>query len=483
MPGRFGIGLNVTMQVLLTLALFAGLNWVSYHYHKRWDLTPAGNHTLSGMTLTYLRKLGKEVDITLVYPRNTPLYEPTRALLDEYQRHGKRLVKVEEIDPVRDIDRAEQLKLETKLNLAQNGILIRANNRQRYLAEEELVVRDNSETDRPIAGFRVEDAVTSAIVGLMEGRQKRLYLVVGKGTRTLDALGDSVETLKQIAAQQSFDLHTINLSAVQTIPEDASAVLLIGPRYDLAERELVLLRDYWQGERAGLFVLLDPGADTPRLRALLAENGVTPRDDRVLMAQSTSSGPRKEFAVEAAFSAASPVTQPMADALIVLPGQTQSLALASAENERLRDKSIRVTSLMRAAQRFWGETAYLDALPVADAAEGDTLAPVDVAAAIERGSAPDERLRVDSSRMVVVGNADMLNPQSMLEESFDFTTCALNWMSNRERLMNIPAKPKHAYRIHLNPRQSQLLFALTAFLLPALTLAAGWLVWLTRRSA
>jgi hypothetical protein len=484
MPGRFGIGLNVAVQVLLTLLIFAGVNWLAFHYYKRWDLTPAKSHTLSGMSLTYLRKLGKEVDITLVYPRTAPLYEPARALLEEYQRHGKRLVKVEEIDPVRDIDRAEQLKLETGLTLAQSGVLVRANNRQRYLTEEELVVRDSTEKDRAVAGFRGEDAITSALVGLMEGHQKRLYLVVGKGARTLDALGGSAETLTQIASQQNFELMSINLASSDRVPEDASAVLLVGPRYDLAQREMEMLRDYWQGERAGLLVLLDPGSETPRLNAWLSENGVTPRGDRVLMAQSTSAGPRKEFAVEAVFSAGSPITQPLADALIVLPGQTQSLDVAADdEDARLRDQSIRVTPIMRAVERFWGERDYLDALPVADPEEGDTLPPVDVAASVERGSAPDERLRVDSSRMVVVGNADLLNPEAMLAESLDFATCALNWMSNRERLMNIPAKPKNAYRIHLNPRQSQLLFALTTFLLPALALGTGWLVWLTRRSA
>lgn len=483
MPGRVGIGLNVAVQVLLALALFAGVNWLAYHYYKRWDLTTAKHHTLSGMTLTYLRKLGKEVEITLVYPRTAPLYEPARALLEEYQRHGKRLVRVEEIDPVRDVDRAEQLKLETGLQLAQNGVLVRANNRQRYLTAEELVVRDATAPERPVAGFRGEDAVTSAIVGLMEGRQKRLYLIVGKGSRVLETLGGSAQTLTQIAAQQNFELMTLNLASADRVPEDASAVLLIGPRYDLAPRELDMLRDYWQGERAGLLVLLDPGAETPRLNAWLAENGVTPRGDRVLMAQSTSAGPRKEFAVEAVFSAESPVTQPLADALIVLPGQTQSLAVAGEDDARLREQSIRVDPLMRAAERFWGERDYLDALPVADANEGDTLAPVDLAASVERGSAPDERLRVDSSRMVVVGNTDLLHPGTMLAESLDFATCALNWMSNRERLMNIPAKPKNAYRVHLSPRQSQLLFSLTTFLLPALALAAGWMVWLTRRSS
>jgi hypothetical protein len=483
MPNRFGIGLNVVLQVVLTLALFGGANYLGYHYYKRWDLTPSKSHTLSTVTLNYLRKLSKDVEVTLVFPRNAALHEPMREVLEEYKRNGKKRITVEEVDPVRDVDRAEQVKVETGLTLVQNGVLIRANKRQRYILEDELLVRDPSKKDNPVVGFRGEDAVTSALIGLLEGERKRLYLVVGKGARTAEALADSSETFMQIATQQNLDLQVLNLAGVERLPEDAAGVLLVGLRYDLAERELAMLREYWQGERAGLLVLLDPNSNTPRLHAFLAENGVRPRADRVLVAQSTSAGVRKEFAVEVGFSAKTPVTQPLSDALTVLSGQTQSLELAGEGDPALRDQSIRVTPLIRAADRFWGEKDFLDALPVAEVEAGDTLAPVDVAAMVERGAAPDERLRVDSSRMVVVGNAEMLNPQTMMAESRDFIAASLNWTINRERLIGISAKPKGSYRIQLNPKQNQLLFVITTFLLPLLALMLGWLVWLTRRSA
>jgi len=160
MPGRFGIGLNVVIQLLLMLVLFGGVNYLGFQYYKRWDLTPTGAHTLSSLTLNYLRKLSKEVEITLVFPRNASLHEPMRALAEEYRRNGKRLVRVEEVDPVRDVDRAEQLKAETGLTLVQSGILVRTNKRQRYLLEEELTVRDVSKEDLPVVGFRGEEAVT-----------------------------------------------------------------------------------------------------------------------------------------------------------------------------------------------------------------------------------------------------------------------------------------------------------------------------------
>ena len=484
MPGRFGIGLNVALQVLLSLMLFAGVNYAGYHYYKRWDLTPSASHSLSTVTLNYLRKLSKDVEITLVMPRSAPLHEPLRAILEEYKRHGKKRISLEEIDPVRDVDRAEQLKVETGLTLAQSGVLIRANKRQRYLLQEELEVRDNANPDKPVVGFRGEEAVTSALVGLLEGQRRKLYLVVGKGSRVQEAYEGAGEVFAEIASQQNFDLQVLDLAGLDKIPEDADALLLVGMRYDLAERELNMLRAYWREERSGLLILLDPNAPTPRLHAFLSENGVTPRSDRVLVAQSTSAGMRKEFAVEVAFSATSPVTQVLAGTLAVLAGQTQSLAIAAEEDPKLRDQSLRVTPLMRAAERFWGERDFLDALPVADAEQGDTMAPVEVAASVERGAAPDERLRVDSSRMVVVGNAEMLNPKTMLAESRDFAAGALNWMINRERMIGgISVKARQAYRIQLNPKQNQLLFALTTFLMPALALMLGWLVWLMRRSA
>lgn len=483
MPGRFGIGLNVVVQLLLVLVLFVGVNYLGFHYYKRWDLTPTGAHTLSSLTLNYLRKLSKEVEVTLVFPRNASLHEPVRALAEEYRRHGKRLVRVEEIDPVRDVDRAEQLKVETGLSLTQSGILVRTNKRQRYILEEDLMVRDLTKQDFPVVGFGGEDAVTSALIGLLEGERRKLYLVVGKGGRTPESLGEASETFAELSAQQNFDLQGLNLASVDRIPDDASGVLLVGLRYDLAERERLMLRDYWRGERAGLLVLLDPSANTPRLNAFLAENGVRPRGDRVLVASSTSAGVRKEFAVEVGFSAGMALTQPLSDVLTVLGGQTQSLELAGEDSDLVKEQSLRIYPLMRAADRFWGERDYLEAVPIAEPETGDTLAPVDVAAAVERGAATDVRLRVESSRMVVVGNAEMLNPQTMLVESRDFASAALNWMISRERMLGIPAKPKFAYRIQLSEKQNQSLFALTTFLMPALALMLGWLVWLGRRSA
>ncbi len=480
-PKRWGIGLNVLLQVLLVVGIFAGVNRLSYRYHARWDLSPQQSYTLSSATLNYLGKLSKDVFIANVFARDAKVFPDVQAILEEYRINGRGRVKLRSIDPLRDIERAEALKAETGLALDQSGIVIRVGDRTRFIREEEMVIRDTgTETSRPIKEFRGEDAVTSAMINLIEGGERKFYLVVGKGSRTESALTDAMTALGELGRQQNFQLLPLNLAEVNRVPEDADGLLLAGIRYDLTEREIAMVKTFWAGKRAGLLVMLDPAGETARLNAFLSLNGVTPREDRVLYAESTGSGTRKEFSVQAIFDNESIITQPLSSSTVTLPGQSQSLDVRF-EDEYLTNQNITVHPLIGASDRYWGEKNYLEDLPVVD--EEDTKQPIFLAASVERGSVADERLRVDSCRMVVVGNASMLDKKSAFAVNRDFVAASLNWIVNRERLIGVTPKLKHSYRIQLNPRQNQLIFWITSIAMPGLVLGLGMMVWASRRAA
>ncbi|MCW0221219.1 MAG: GldG family protein [Prosthecobacter sp.] len=481
LPKRWGIGLNVAMQVLLIFAIFFGVNRLSYRYHTRWDLSPQQSYTLSSFTLNYLSTLSKEVFIANVFARDSKVYPDVQALVEEYRINGRGRIKVRSIDPLRDIDRAESLKAETGLALDQNGIVIRVGSRTRFIREEDMVIRDTgTEASRPIKEFRGEDAVTSALMNLIEGDGRKFYLVVGKGSRTDAALADAMAALGELGRQLNFKLMPLNLAEINKLPEDADGLLLVGIRYDLSEREIAMLKAYWEGKRAGLLVMLDPGGETPRLQAFLGLNGVTPREDRVLYAESTGSGTRKEFSVQAIFDNESSITQPLASSTVILPGQSQSLDVRFSD-DYLQNQNITVHPLIGATDRYWGEKNYLEDLPVVD--EEDTKQPIYLAASVERGSVADALLRVDSCRMVVVGNASLLDKKSALAVNRDFVAASLNWIVNRERFIGITPKQKHSYRIQLNPRQNELIFWITTIAMPGLVLVLGLMIWASRRAA
>lgn len=480
-PKRWGIGVNVALQVIMVFAIFFGVNRLSYRYHARWDLSPQQSFTLSSSSLNYLSELSKDVLIANVFARDSKVFSDVQSLLEEYRIHGRGRIKLRSVDPLRDIERAEALKAETGLALEQNGIVIRVGNKTRFIREEEMIIRDTgTEASRPIKEFRGEDAVTSALINLVEGDERKLYIVVGKGSRTESALMDAMTALGELGRQQNFQLLPLNLAEISHLPEDADGVLLIGIRYDLSEREIGMLKTYWEGKQSGLLVMLDPGGETPRLQAFLGLNGVTPRDDRVLYAESTGSGTRKEFSVQAIFDNESSITQPLSSSTLNLPGQSQSLDVRFSD-EYLQNQNIAVHPLIGATDRYWGEKNYLEELPVVD--EADTKQPIYIAASVERRIMADRRLGTDSCRMVVVGNASLLDKKSALAVNRDFVAASLNWIVNRETFIGITPKLKHSYRIQLNPRQNELIFWITAIAMPGLVLVLGLMVWASRRAA
>jgi len=481
MPRRWGIGLNVLLQVLLAAAIFAGVNRLSYRHHTRWDLSPQQSYTLSPVTLNYLSRLPKDVFIANVFARDGKLYGDVEALLESYRANGRGRIRVRSIDPLRDIERAEELKADTGLALDQNGVVIRSGSRTRFIREEEMVVRGpGTEAVRPVSEFRGEDAVTSAIINVVEGEQRKFFVIVGKGARTEAALVDAMTAIGELGRQQNFQLLPLNLAEVSRVPEDADGVVLAGIRYDFTAREMAMLKDYWEGRRAGLLVLLDPEAETPRLNAFLGMHGVRPRADRVLYAESTSTGRRKEFSVRAVFDNESPITLPLSTSNTTLPGQTQSLDLTF-DDPYLQNQNIVVHPLIGASERYWGERNYLEEMPVAD--EADTREDIFLAASVERGSVLEESLRVDTCRMVVVANSALLDQKTALGVNRDFVSASLNWLINRDRLMGITPKVKKNYRIQLTPRQGELIFWMTTCVFPALVLVLGLMVWASRRAS
>jgi len=481
MPRRWGIGLNVFLQVLLILVLFFGVNRLSYRYHARLDLSPQQNFTLSSATLNVLDKLSKDVFIANVFARDSKIYGDVQTLIEEYRINGRERVKVRSIDPVRDIERAETLKAETGLPLDQSGVVVRVGKRTRFITEEELVIRETgTETQRRIKEFRGEDAITSAINNVVEGEGRKFYIVVGKGARTESSLVDSMVAMGELGRQQNFQLLPINLAEVSQIPADADGLILVGLRYDLSEREIAMLRSYWESKRAGILLLLDPTGETPRINAFLGLQGVLPRGDRVLYAESTGSGTRKEFSVQGLFDDESIITRPLLGSTTTLPGQSESLEVRF-DDEYLKNQNIIAQPLIGATERYWGERNYLEDLPIVD--EEDTKQPIYLAASVERGSVQDEMQRLESCRMVVVGNSSLLDKKSALAVNRDFVSASLNWIANRENLIGITPKLKHSYRIQLNQRQGELIFWITTIILPAIVLCFGMMVWASRRAA
>ena len=180
--------------------------------------------------------------------------------------------------------------------------------------------------------------------------------------------------------------------------------MIVGPQYDFSEREMQVLRDFWD-KQGRILVLVDPAANTPRLRAFLDELGVKVNDDRLMIFLRTGI---QELAltrdVQAHFLGDSPVTKRLADVRAIFVGGTASLTL---DPNRGRAVSIRLEPLIQAEKGYFAETDYNSDNQVklqADAKKAGDV-PLTIAASAEKGGSADARVQVNSSRLVAASNA------------------------------------------------------------------------------
>src|SRR5205807_2658355 len=98
------------------------------------------------------------------------------------------------------------------------------------------------------------------------------------------------------------------------------------------------------------------------------------------------------------------ITKRLADVRAPFLGGTCSLTL---ESQRVQVGGVQLQPLVQAEKGYWGEVEYNSDDPAKLQFEQnrDHAAPLTIAVSVEKGGSGDERVRVNSSRMVLVSNA------------------------------------------------------------------------------
>jgi len=273
--GRFRIGFNVLVQLVLVLFLVALVNSFAFKHYARWDLSRDQKYALSDKTKRFLDTLKGKMRITVFFSPSTPITADVQNLLTEYQYAGKGKIDVEHIDPDRNLSRAKELF-----------------DKYKVVTDESLLVLDYEMADVDqsgmafgegprVAAFKGEQAITSAMMDLVEGKKKILGYVTGHKEPSLSEGTSPISVLKTFIENENIKFQELNLLDLDVIPADVKAVMIVGPQYDFSDREMKLLGDFWD-KQGRILLLLDPAAKTPRLRGFANELGVKMNDDRLM---------------------------------------------------------------------------------------------------------------------------------------------------------------------------------------------------------
>ena len=235
---------------------------------------------------------------------------------------------------------------------------------------------------------------------------------------------------------------------------------------------------------SGRFGSQNPNAATPNLNSLLREHGVAPQGDRVLSVISIPGvAARRTYDVPVSLMPGPGPTRDLPALSARLEGQTQSIEVLY-EDDLLKSENIRPLPLMVAASGFWGETEYqaeeLSYNPDIDHGQPD---PVFTAGSVEKGQPGDANLSKGSSRLVVVGNANLISPEGNTSKvAADFTMAAVNWVMDREELMGISPRRPTFFTLNISPDKVAFLQSLIIIVLPGAAMILGGFVWMRRRA-
>jgi hypothetical protein len=493
---RFRIGANVLLQILLLVLLVGMANYVGIHRFRRWDFSKNQKYALSPVTKQLLRGLKKPVKAVVFFNAGAPVASDVGQLLREFEFASKKKFEVETVDPYNNVLRAKELAALYKFGSSDNIVILDYGGRSKFVPAQAMAEFEQGDTVAMMSGqpprmrsFKGEQAITSALLELVEEKQNKVYLVGGHGEPAFD--GDALQLFKTNCKRQNILLAPLNLNEVDAIPEDATSLLLIGARADISERENRIISEYWS-KNGRLFVLLDPEGRTPRLDTFLLENCVAPTHDRILR---TGMGVARDANQQLSLQAVvypyttgvytergREISKDLVGIDAQLPGPTQSLEL---DLKRAQTKNLRLVSLMESSKEFWGETEFIGSqeTPFFDP-NRDHRGPLVIASAVERGAVADRRVKVDTSRMIVAGNAAWVTDEGLRESAIgiDFAMNGLNWLLNREQLIGIAPKEKKPARLDLNERQLQQIALAVLIGIPGVVALAGFGAWIARRS-
>ena len=490
---RVQIGLNVVIQILVVILIVGMVNYLSFKHFKRWDFTRDQKHVLSGQTTQLLASLKEPVKAVVFFSGGSEVYGDVVSLLREYEYASKTRFQTELVDQYRNFTRARSLQEQYKFGANENLVILDYGGKTKFVKADDMAEMDQTGImmGQPptMKAFKGEQAITSALLELTEEKQNKIYVLaghgepeLGKGPADMTAAGpENIIKLRTFIERQNIKAETLKLGDVDKVPDDAQIVLMIAPKYDLSEREMKLLREYWD-RKGRLFISLDPTHSLPRLAEFFQDNGIRPQDDRVLRTVPLSAGVVAIMReVSAMIMPGSPLTKRLEGVDTQFAGATQSIYL---DRQRAQPLGITLISLIEAADGYWGETDYAagENAPVYPDLKKDHQKPLSLAVSVEKGALADKRVSVDTARMVVVGNGDFMRDNTLTESGLDFALAGFNWLLNREDLIGIAPKERKSFTLNLTEEQMSKIFASVVFGIPGLVALFGVFSWWQRRN-
>jgi ABC-type uncharacterized transport system involved in gliding motility auxiliary subunit len=447
-------GTHMLITVLIVLGILALIGAISVRHHLRFDLTKTKRHSLSDETIKVLNSVNKEVNAIAFYQENSGGEGELKDFLKLYKYKNPKF-NYRFIDPDRNPTLAK------KYGITDYGT----------------TVFESGKNETRVSWGR-EEQITNAILKVIREGKKVVYFLKGHGENDIAIFAkEGYSQAKKALDGQNYEVKELVLLRADNIPEDASVLIISGPKKELMESEMKLIKGYI--ERGGnLLFLIDPFT-VPGLTSFLEGYNLKLRDDIVVDTMSQLFG---------------------GDYLIPIVGQYEPHSITrnfnintffpfarSIEIIKKAKAGITAEPLANTNKESWGETdrKMLEKEGKAKFDGGkDTRGPLTIAAVVtvQIGEKKNEKRGGKNSKMAVFGDSDFANNSYLnILGNRDLFLNTLNWMAEEEGLISIRPKDTDYNPVILSRAMGKVIFFVPVVIIPAMILLAGIVVLSVKR--
>lgn len=450
-------GSNALIITIAFVGILVTVNYLAYKNTKRWDLTVDKSNTLAKETVDVLKSLPNNVVAKAFYTSSSAVAsskDSAKSLLDQYVYAGNGKFKYEFIDPNKDPVAAQQA------GITRDGSIVL------YMGDAKQPVSSNTETE-----------LDGAMVRLMNPGAHVIYFLTGHGENPID--GSSNQSYTQLATDleaKNYTVKTLNLLATGKIPEDASVIVVAGPKKPLADNEVGLLDEYIK-KGGSVVIMEDPIVETqfgtssdPLASDLAKTYGIDLGNNIVVDAYGNQAFQNYLFAVGNQY-ANHAITQNMSTEVTGFQG-ARSVTVDSAVGSDYTK-----TQLVLTVDQSWGETnmTSIQDNSVKYDKGTDMAGPISLAVVAEDSST--------NARLVVFGDSDFAtNAYYPFYGNSVLVVNSIDWSAKQENIINLSPK-NTVQRTLVQPKAYTMSLILlgSMVILPGIILAAGVGSWLSRR--
>jgi ABC-type uncharacterized transport system involved in gliding motility auxiliary subunit len=450
-------GSNALVLSIAFLGILVVINFLAYKNTKRWDLTEDQSNTLAKETVDVLKSLPDKVVAKAFFTTNSSVAsskDNAKNLLDKYVYDGAGKFQYEFIDPNKDPVTAQQA------GITQDGTIVL------YMGSTKQPVSTISETD-----------LTGAMVRLMNPGTHVVYFLTGHGE--YPTTGSADQSYTQLATDlqaKNYKVATLNLLAVLQIPQDASVIVVDGPKKPLTDAEVSSLDTYIKNG-GSVIIMEDPSIDTqfgdlpdPLSNDLNQNYGITLGNNLVVDVYGYQAFQNPYFAIGYQY----------ATHVITSKMNTQGTGFQNARSVSANDANgsdYSKTELILTVDQSWGETDMASV-------QNDTVKldqGVDLAGPVSLAVVATGN--TNNSRLVVFGDSDFAtNAYYSFYGNSDMIVNSIDWAAKEENLISLTPKTT-VQRTLVQPQTYTMGLILlgTLIILPGIVLVGGVGMWVARR--